>query len=79
MSNLEHLIENALVEQQEMLLKHKSYESARNDFVTDKLQKEMAEMEGISVEAVWEMAYYVTDTWCENKIQQFIKDKYNIE
>ena len=68
MSNLEHLMENALVEQQNVLERTKEWEEAREDFLTADYNIDMAKIENVPLTAVWQMAYYVTYTWREAKL-----------
>lgn len=68
MSNLEHLIENALCLQQEALKKKSIDDEARQKYITQDYNIEMAKRENISLESIWQMAQYVTYTWCEGKI-----------
>lgn len=75
MSNLEHLMENALVSQQRQLLNQLTFEEAHDQFTKNEINIEMAAMEHIPIEAVWEMALYVTQTWNEFAIQDFLKDR----
>ena len=60
MSNLEHLMENALVAQQENLLGKKTFEESHNLFINAPINIDMAKIENIPIESIWKMALYVT-------------------
>lgn len=57
MSIEEHLMMNALVAQEEERKGEKHY------FFESECNQEIAKRAGISLETVWKMAAYVTDTW----------------
>lgn len=65
MSNLEHLMENALCDHEKAKNGEMEYEEAKQSFISWPPNIEMAEMENIRLDAVWQMAYYIMYTWCE--------------
>ena len=68
MTNAEHLIENALVLLQDVQKDEISIKEARAKFIASQTNIRMAEINKIQLMDVWEMANYVTYTWCEGKI-----------
>lgn len=65
MSNLEHLMENALCLQHEV---HSvdGWEDNKQKFKEADYNIEMAKQEQVSLDKVWTMASYVTLVWCKS-------------
>ena len=68
MSNAEHLIENALFLMQDVKKKKLSFDDAFESFFSDSKNIQMAYQNKIQLMDIWDIAQYVTYSWCEGKI-----------
>ena len=68
MSNAEHLIENALCLMQDVQRKKLSSGDAFKSFFADGKNIQMAYQNKMQLMDIWDIAQYVTYSWCDGKI-----------